>query len=163
MNFIIISWQKLCFILQKDTFNVILIGLSPRWTLQPGTFMASINALYKFQLKISKKRHLFWIWYLLNSPPGAIPNSLVRWADIDRSKRYITPYKYDVNSWYRYWQTLIMIMAYSQTWTVPWLLRISRDFSMSKFCASSKIVASSRCWNGKSQDNIETNIFTRQA
>ena len=103
---------------------------------------------------------MLWIWYLLNSPPGAIPNSLVRWADIDRSKRYITPYKYDVKNWHRYWQTLIIIMAKSQTWTVPWLLRISRDFSMSKFCASSKIVASSRCWNGQVKTTLKP-IFLR--
>jgi hypothetical protein len=32
--------------------------------------------------------------YLLNSPPGAMPSSFVRWADMESSSRYITPFNH---------------------------------------------------------------------
>ena len=100
--------------------------------------------------------------HLLNSPPGAIPNSFVRCADIESRRRYITPWMFyrvtvtiTITTGTRKHKSVIFFWkSWMQTWTVPWLLRISRDFSMSKFCASSRIVASSRCWHCQSQNKF---------
>ena len=163
-------WQKSAFPSGKRsrniTFNVMLIGLSPRWTLHPGTFIASINALHKsftvtdpyFNMEFTEQETQGWQNKEFAPPkfttrchPQLFCEMCRHWEqkEIHHPLKFFI--RFTIAKVLEKYKKFCQKETWRPTWTLPWLLRISKDFCMSKFFASSRIVSSSRCWQGQSQ------------